>query len=310
MANAAGTGRNITFGKSGESIDPVVMVDIGYSTSYPIYNYTVTFTKQINVSSTDVQGNTIKLFGTDYTIGASSDYNVLYLYGEGTSITVNEGEEKTVNVAGADHTLQLEGTDTSTTGVIVFDGVRKSVTEGNSYKFSGEVEVYVKDLFHQTKTGVSSSGEFLVGSTKLRLDGGSSVKKGADETAILNTVVSIDAVAAAAKNKITSFSVAQAGKNAIGDYLSLGDSYVDRVFPNIKVEFASLSPAIDATSRDEVIIEGNAANAQVTFKSALADKLYTFSFAHDIDNIGSNAISSARLADTATIQFTLLKTAL
>src|SRR3989344_5543845 len=98
----ANKGRNFTFTKSGEAIDPVAAIDIGYAPNLPIYNYSITFKKQINLSHTDVQGNTIKLLGTDYTIGSGSDFNTLVLYGAGTKVTVEEGEEKTVTVTGTD----------------------------------------------------------------------------------------------------------------------------------------------------------------------------------------------------------------
>lgn len=299
IGTKANKGRNFTFTKSGEAIDPMAVVDVGYSTSLPLYNYTVTFKKQVNVSSADVQGNTIKILGTDYTIGSSSAYNKLYLYGAGTKVTVEEGEEKTVTVVGTDHTIEFEGSDTSTTGVMIFDGVRKSVTEGNSYKFTGEVEVYVKDIFHQTKTGVASSGEFLVGSTKLRLDGAGTVKKGADETSVLNTYVTIDPNTDNA-GRISTFAISQAASSSIGDYIQVGEFYEDRVFSNLKLEFSALNPALDSSARDEILIDtDNSANAKVTFTSALSDKSFTMYFGHDIDAAGSNTKLNVKLADSA-----------
>ncbi len=299
IGTKANKGRNFTFTKSGEAIDPVAVVDVGYSASLPLYNYTVTFKKQVNVSHTDVQGNTIKILGTDYTIGSSSAYNKLYLYGAGVKITVEESEEKTVTVAGTDHTIEFEGSDTSTTGVMIFDGVRKTVTEGNSYKFAGDVEVYIKDIFHQTKTGVASSGEFLVGSTKLRLDGAGTVKKGADETSVLNTYVTIDPNTDNA-GRISTFAISQAASSSIGDYIQVGEFYEDRVFSNLKLEFSALNPALDSSARDEILIDtDNSANAKVTFTSALSDKSFTMYFGHDIDAAGSNTKLNVKLADSA-----------
>ena len=309
LGTKANKGRNFSFTKSGEAIDPIAAVDIGYSASLPLYNYSVTFKKQINLSSTDVQGNTIKILGTDYTIGSGSDFNTLVLYGAGTKVTVEEGEEKTVTVVGTDHTIQLEGTDTSTTGVMIFDGVRKSVTEGNSYKFTGEVEVYIKDIFHQTKTGVASSAEFLVGSTKLKLDGAGSVKKGADETSTLNTYITIDPNTDNA-GRISGFAIAQASGSSIGDYLQAGEYYEDRVFSNLKLEFSALNPALDASTRDEIIVDtDNSANAKVTFTTALSDKSFTMYFGHDIDATGSNTNLAVKLADSANFTIHVIENA-
>lgn len=301
LASTGGIARNVTFGKSGEAIDPVVMVNIGTDVgSYPLWNYTVTFKKNVNTSHADVQGNTIKLLGTDYTVGSSSDTDTLILFGGGITVSVDEGDEKTVTLEEVDHTISLKGTTSDTAGVMIFDGITKSITEGNSYKFAGEVEVYVKELFHQSKTGTISSGDFLIGSSKITVQNKETVKKGADDTSIIYTKGTINGIDTKNQQLISGFSMAQTAASSIGDYLAEGDSYVDRVFGNIKLEFASLDPALDSETRDEVIIDtDNSANAKVTFTSISSGKPYTLYFGHDTDNIGSNTVVTVKLADSS-----------
>src|SRR3989339_367718 len=46
----------LTFGKSGESIDPVHALQIGTASGGDFYNYTLTLTKAIEVNNSDVKG--------------------------------------------------------------------------------------------------------------------------------------------------------------------------------------------------------------------------------------------------------------
>jgi len=49
--------RKVAFSKSGESVDPGLILDLGYSgSSNPTYNYTLTFSKPLDVTRSDVIG--------------------------------------------------------------------------------------------------------------------------------------------------------------------------------------------------------------------------------------------------------------
>src|SRR4030042_407450 len=82
---------NVTFGTAGGNLaDPKLYLDTGTSTSEPLYNMSVTFNKLLNISNVDVQGQTITLFGNDYTIGSDSVFanaagDQLVLFGGGGS---------------------------------------------------------------------------------------------------------------------------------------------------------------------------------------------------------------------------------
>ena len=98
--------RITTFGTSrGDLSDPAIYLDAGTTALNPLYNYTLTFSSNLNVSdSTNVQGQPIKIMDKDYIIGAGSTNKTLYLYvdGHGAEIlkiangqTIKKGADET-----------------------------------------------------------------------------------------------------------------------------------------------------------------------------------------------------------------------
>jgi hypothetical protein len=290
--------RTVAFTKSSENMDPVMLVDVGATVGNTLYNYTLTLTKVLNVSATDVIGTAeLIMLGQSYVVGANSDYNTLYLYGSGTAATVDEGEEETVTVSETEHTVMLKGTSSTTAATIVVDGTSKSVTKGNSYKFAGEFEVYIKDVFHATKTGTLSSVDLLLGANTLHFESGQAVRKGADDTTIDKTTATITGTDGQGINSIT---VAQAAKSTTGDYIEAGGEYTDRVFGGLKVQFAGVNAALDASSRTSVVVDtDNAVSARVTFDSGVAgigEEQITYGV--DSDRVSDSALGAINLVDS------------
>jgi hypothetical protein len=293
-----GGNRKVTFGKSGESIDPALMVDLGYQgKSAPTYNYTLTFTKAINVSSSSVVGTAeINILGTKYVVGANSDSDTLYLYGSGNSVSIDEGDEETITVEGTDHTLQLKGTSGTTTATLVVDGVSRSMTTGSSYKFSGGLEIYVKDVFHATKTGTLSSVELIVGSQTLHFQDGQAIRYGSDDTVILGTNAEISATG----GELNSLMISQGAQSSIGDYLESGESYTDRIFPNLVLEFVGPVPALDSTGRDSIVVDtDNSVAVRATFTTDASDTEYSLYYARDADLVSDSTLAKINFANEA-----------
>ncbi len=263
----------ITFGNSGGDLtDPVLYVDAGNSgalTPGHLYNYTLSFTKNINVSdATNVQGQKINILGVDYVIGASSTNSTLYLYGSGESVTLAGAESKTITIAGKEHTIELVGATGTTTAKITLNGISKTVTKGSSYAFAGDLNVYVKDVTYQAYAGGVQNAELIVGANTLLLTNGQTVKQGADQTSIQGTLVTITA---AAPGIISGFSVAVAPQKTATDDIQAGKTFSDTVFGGLKIQFAGVVPALDATSRTTVKVDtDNTQTASVTFTSARA----------------------------------------
>jgi hypothetical protein len=291
-----GGNRKVTFGKSGESIDPILIVDLGYQgDTAPIYNYTLTFNKILNVSASSVIGEAeISILGNKFVVGANSDYNTLYLYGSGTTVAVDEGVIKTITLDGEDHTIELKGTSGTTTATLLVDGQSRSMTKGSSYRFSGGFEIYLRDVFHTTKTGSLSSVDLLVGSKTLHMENGQAIRTGSDDTTILGTSAILTGTAG---QGISSIIVSQGAERSIGDYLEAGTSFTDRVFGNLQVENVGPVPPLDSDTRDTIVIDtDNNVAAKVKFTPAAASEEYTLAYARDPDNIADSSLTAVNLA--------------
>jgi len=286
----------LAFGTSGGDLnDPVLYIDTT-TTAGNLYNYTLSFTKSLNVSdATNVQGQKIKILGVDYVIGASSTNTTLYLYGSGTTVTVNGGESATVDVGGTAHTVELI-TTSSTTATIKVDGVSKTVTEGSNYAFAGGINVYVKDVIHPAYAGDLRQVELIVGASSLKLVNGQTVKKGADETGIQGTTAYITG-GGSGTGFISGFTIEIAAAKSQTDDIALGESFTDPVFGGLKVSFANVVPTLDSASRGKIIADAGSSNTQlayVTFTSARAGSTgevkLQYVYDNDTDSTGTQPL--------------------
>jgi hypothetical protein len=285
----------ITYGTSGGDLDdPVLYIDAG-TTAGTLYNYTLSLNKNLNVSdSSNVQGQKIKILGVDYVIGTGSTNSTLYLYGSGETVTIAGGEESTVNIAGTDHTIALVTTSSATAGTIKVDGISKSVIEGRSYAFAGDINVYIKDIIHPAYAGDLRQAELIIGANTLKLANGATVKQGADETSIKGTNV---IVTAADFGKISGFTVQIAPAKSDVDSIAVGESFTDSVFGGLKIDFGAVVPALDSASRSSVVV--NTDNNQfgyVTFTSARAGSAGEQKLAYVYDNSTASTTIAPLLA--------------
>jgi len=261
----------VAYGNSGGDLsDPTLYIDAVTPTT--LYNYTLLFTKNLNVSdSTNVQGQKIKILGVDYVIGASSTNSTLYLYGSGTTTTVAGGENQSVNVGGTLHTVELVTTTVSTsTAKIKVDGVSKYVAKGINYAFAGGINVYVKDITYPAYESDRREVELIVGASSLKLENGKPVKKGADESSVQGTTANIKAENVGV---ISGFTVQIAAPKSQNDSIALGQSFTDPVFGGLKLTFANAVPTLDSAGRGRIVVDAGTSGtviASVTFTSAKA----------------------------------------
>jgi len=279
----------------GDLDDPILNLAVGTTATDPLYNYTLSFNKNVNVSdTTNVQGQKINILGVDYVIGSSSTNTTLYLYGSGETITVAGGESNTVNIGGTDHIVELVTTDSATTATIVVDGVSRSVTEGSSYAFSGDINVYVKDVINPQFAGDIRRVELIMGANTLKLVTTQTVKQGADETSVKNTLVTITA---AGHGQISGVTISVAAEKSDLDSLIAGESFSDPVFGGLKVNFVGAVPALDSTSRGKIKVDtDNNQYAYVTFTSARAGTTGEQRLIYAYDNATSASLVAPLLA--------------
>lgn len=297
---------SISYSTSGGDLtDPALLLQAGTTADSYLYKIDVTFNKNINLSSTDVQGNNIKLLGKDFTIGsgsttATAGSEVLYLYGAGTEKTLKEGETASIEIGGKTYNIELKSVEQTGginyVSVSVDGGAVRRVQEGVSSKV-GDLEVYAKTVHYLAKEAQVSYADFNIGSKKLKIGtGGTTVKTGSDETSIYGT----SATLTASGKLLSAITLKIAKQKATSDYIGIGQSFEDPVFSGLTVQFAGIAPELTAATRDKVVINtDNSRNAKVTFTSALAGDSgeKTVYFAHDQDT--SDSTVTNLLADSS-----------
>jgi len=292
----------VTFGTSGGDLnDPKLHIDGGDSgalTAGHLYNYTLSFSKNINVSDTvNVQGQKIKILGVDYVIGSGSTNTTLYLYGSGESLIVNGGEETKVTIAGTEHVIELVTTSSATAGTIKVDGVSKSVTEGNSYAYAGNLNVFVKDIIHPAYAGDIRQAELIIGSNTLLLQNGQTVKQGADQTSIKGTLTTI--TSAGNVGVISGFAVQIGMAKTQTDALLKGETFTDPVFGGLKIQYAGATPELDDEARGKIALStDNNQYAYVSFTSARAGEKGEQKLTYTYDNNTASTAVQPLLAHT------------
>jgi len=278
-----------SYGTSGGDLsDPALILQVGTDATAPLYNYTLSFTKNLNVSDdTNVQGQKIKILGVDYVIGASSTNTTLYLYGAGQTVTLAGAESKTVSIAGKDHIVELVGATGTTTAKITVDGVSKTVVKGSSYSFTGDVTVYAKDVTYQAYAGGVQSVELIIGANTLKLVNGQSVKQGADALTVKGTS---SLVTASDIGTISGFTIAVALPTSQKDHIGIGGSFTDPVFGGLKVQFAGAVPDLNDSARAKIVVDtDNNQFARVKFTSAQSGVEKQFNYVYD-NNTASTAV--------------------
>lgn len=294
--------RNITYGTSGNDFsDPEIIIDGDILSTNYLYQYSLTFNKNVNVTSADVQGNEISVFGKKFTIGANSQVDAgtktLYLYGSGETVTLKEGEEQTVSVGGTEYTIKVVGitqeSSTDKVSVTVDGSTVREISEGSSSKVGG-LEVYAKTVFYSAKETSENYATLNIGTEKLKFVDGQTVYTGSDETSVQGTSATISS----SGDKLSQIQISIAMNDATADYIKAGGDFVDPIFGGLKLSFAAVIPSLDSTSRESIVIDSdNSRNARVTFTSALADESKLFTFLHDQDTADSTI--TPILADTA-----------
>jgi hypothetical protein len=255
----------LEFSKSGEDIDPVVLINVGTSNADPVYRSKVVFSKALNLTDSDTSGETITLFGTEYTFSSDSTNTKMVLFGSGQTITLSEGDEQTVSVGGTSYTIRLLGVSQSGStdvAIVQVNDVSDEVNEEATRKIGG-LNIFAKDVFYLGKENQISSATLQLGSQKLTLENAKEVKVtiGSDDTTIDNTWVSI-----AGSADVSSLSVAVAAQDSDEDHVAVGTPLTDPVWGGFQIEYGGMVPADGSASIEAIELGiGGADDATVKF---------------------------------------------
>lgn len=279
------------------SSDHSVGLFFGTSAGNYLYNATVTFDEAVNFSHEDSEGESINLFGQDFTVSSATDVDTLVLFRSAETVYLSVGStssvpSQTVEVEGETYTIELvAASDTSATIKVTNSAGQsdqKEINEAASKKILG-VEVAVNTADESTATNVIQA-EVLVGANRLTLEDGNEVKIGTDNTAIDGT--NVDFVGSSLPTAMTQFTIQVFAPDGSHDFIGAGEEFVDPVFDSFRLLFEGLAVDIDdEDSRDMIEIKPSGTDmASISFTSWEGESLNSWEW--------MNNKSSAFLADS------------
>ena len=276
----------VSFGKSVMDLtEPVLFYD--WTSNDGNYTTRIKFPTATNLSL--LANKDVQLFGKTYTLGTASEQSAtkLTLYQSGTDVSIDKGTPatvgvNTVDVVGINANL---GATTEGAATIKVNGETQAIAKGNTYTLgTPQVRVYIKDIFvYDAQAGLGGVRVF-VGSEKIVLESGNAVTKGTANTVVDGTSVVFTAGGA---GKVAQIDVAVTPSSFATEVkgTKVGDSITDPVFGSFKWFFHSLSPALDDSAREDIVV--TASNTDLSLKAPLTTGLFNTNILHGNDSNGS-----------------------
>jgi len=234
IAVGASTTNDFAFSNSDNDLDDPALILALSSTaaSAEMYNLTVNFKKAVNFTASGSEGEEIILFGKTYTVGTATDATTLVLLGGADSAVIQNGESTTLEVNGISYDVSLGGLSSATTtqASVTVNGETRTFTQGQTKTVAG-IDVYVKTVFREGDA--LGYVEVQLGADKLTLVTASAVQTGSDNDDIDETLVTITGTPTA----MTKLVIQVAAKDNDENHLLPGESFVDRVFGTVLVNF-------------------------------------------------------------------------
>ncbi|QGA80933.1 S-layer protein [Candidatus Nanohalobium constans] len=204
-------------------------------------------------------GDTVELFGTEYTFSDDSNSDELVLYGSSDRVEVNTGESTTLTVDGeevtAEATYVSEGD--SVTATVSVGGETETVEEGDSVGPNGNIRV--SDIY---RTGPDGQGRvaFSQGSDELTIDQSSNEVQ-VDGEELDGVYVTVDGGDFTSTEAINFYFGAQDNDES---FIEQGETYEDPLF-GLEFHYGGLNPdtadednaaeTIEVTSENEGVSE-------------------------------------------------------
>jgi len=264
---------NITYEKQPTSSDdPNLAIKLSSSTNYPAFNMTVTFSKVVNFSHADSEGEEITLFGQAFTVSAATDGTNLILLKSAEKVSLSsDNPTADVTVAEKAYTIELVSASDTAATVKVTDKAtgaseEKSIGEAESKKIKG-ITIAVTNA---DENNLKYSASIVAGSDKVTLTAGSNVKTGETDTAVLGT--SVDFGGGGPGAGLSKITISVTAEDSDKDAIQSGKSLVDPVFDAVKLSLAGFNIEETSASREEIKVEPNGdSKMQVTFTDHLGN---------------------------------------
>lgn len=287
-----GSNPRVTFKRQPTSSDdPNYALTTSSTQANYMYNATVTFSKAVNFSHADSEGQSLNLFGMDVTIGSATDTDTIVLLKSAEKLSLSsDAPTASVTVAGATYTVELVSASDSAATVKVTNSAgtseSKEINEAASKKVNGiTVAVTTAD-----ETNLKLSATVIAGSDKVTLEDGAAVKIGESDTSIDGTLVDFET---GNPNNLTKLTVSVYAPESDKDAIKAGESFVDPVYGSFKLNFAGLNIPADSTAREEIKVTPNSDNKMDVTLTDHRGKTKTLQFSKDIaGNVFGMAVES------------------
>ena len=256
--------------------DPQYGVAYGTSVNAPLINLTASFDKAVNFLDANSQGQTLRLFGMDFTVSSSSTASDLVLLqsaqkldltrdvSSGSAISPNAKSD--VTVAGKKYTIELVSGSSTASTIKVTDSTgateSKSITSATSKTVNGITVAVIT----ATQAGNIVTSSIVAGANKVTLTNGNAVTLGDSNTAVLGTQVSFAAGTAGNVSSITGITVSFAAPDSDHDSIQAGSTWTDPVFGTVSLQFPGVNYPEGAAGRENIsVVNSGDDKMQVSF---------------------------------------------
>ena len=245
------------------SDDPEFGLELSTNDALYMYNATATFSKAINFTNADSEGESISLFGQTFTVGSATDATSLVLLQSAEKLSLDsDNPTAEVTVGGETYTIELVSASDDSATIQVTDANgntnSKEINEADSKKV-GSITIAVTNA---DETNLKLSASLVAGAEKVTFQDGAAVTYGESDTVIDGTLVSFTGDTGA----MTKLSVSVSATSSDADALKPGESFTDPVFGTFKLDFAGLNIADDSSAREDISIQNSGDDKlEVTF---------------------------------------------
>lgn len=245
-----GSGLQFEFFSDSDFNDRAPSLGINLTTTQLILNYSLDFTGSPESDLTsgdlvDFETTTIDLFGREYYI---SDFDNstrdMTLLDTANSGIVESGQSTTVNVGGKSYEVRIVFISTQEVKLDINGEVTNTLSEGGTFKLTDGSYVGIKDILATTKEGTVDKVEFSIGSGKLELRNGQSIKLN-DET--IQEVVTENKGGSTSGGKGTLDRINLVWTTQEDEFIASGSELVFPGFENLKFSAEIVLPSEEVT---------------------------------------------------------------
>ncbi len=276
-----GSNPRVTFKRQPTSEDdPNYALQTSSTQANYIYNTTVTFSKAVNFSHADSEGNDITLFGMDFTISSSTDTDTIVLLKSAEKVSLSsDSPTADVTIAGATYTVELISASDSAATIQITDSAGSSESKEISEAASKKIKGVTVAVITADETNLKLSATVVVGSEKVTLEDGAQVKMGESDTSIDGTLVDFET---GNPNNLTKLTISVYAPESDKDAIKAGESFADPVYGTFKVNFAGLNIPSDSTARETIKITPNSDDKMDVTFTDYRGKEKSFQWSKDI----------------------------